>query len=238
MNRRSSIKSIVLGSVAGGFALKGCSPASEEQLPEKISAPTTAAYGRTPEEKLRDLELHAEQFFSPEELNTLDHLCDLILPPDGEHVGASAAGVPDFIEFMAKDYPDFQLPLRGGLMWLDHECNLEFGQAFVLLDENSQKQILDKIAYPDPEVPHEEQPLGVQFFSLLRNLTLTGYYTSKEGIQALGYKGNSPNIWDGVPEEVLAAHGVAYEESWLAKCVDQSKRNTIAQWDEKGNLLT
>ena len=72
----------------------------------------------------------------------------------------------------------------------------------------------------------------------MRNLTLTGYYTSKVGIADLGYKGNQPNVWDGVPDDVLKQHGVFYEEEWLAKCVDQSKRNDVAQWDELGNLLS
>ena len=72
----------------------------------------------------------------------------------------------------------------------------------------------------------------------MRNLTLTGYYTSKMGIEDLGYKGNMPNVWDGVPEDVLAAHGLNYDPSWLAKCVDQSKRADIATWDDEGNLIS
>jgi len=84
----------------------------------------------------------------------------------------------------------------------------------------------------------DKQPLEIQFFSLMRNLTLTGYYTSKIGIEELGYKGNMPNVWDGVPEDVLEQHGLAYDEEWLAKCVDQSKRGIIAEWDNEGNLLT
>ena len=46
-----------------------------------------------------------------------------------------------------------------------------------------------------------------------------------------------PNVWDGVPPEVLAKHGVAYEKEWLAKCIDQSKRGQLAQWDEDGNII-
>ena len=97
---------------------------------------------------------------------------------------------------------------------------------------------MDAIAYPDINIPEGERPLEIQFFSLMRNLTLTGYYTSKVGIANLGYKGNTPNVWDGVPEDVLKQHGVAYEKEWLSKCVDQSKRGVMAEWDDKGNLLT
>ncbi|NNE76845.1 MAG: gluconate 2-dehydrogenase subunit 3 family protein, partial [Pricia sp.] len=88
------------------------------------------------------------------------------------------------------------------------------------------------------DVPLRDQPLEIQFFYLMRGLTMTGYYTSKVGIADLGYKGNMPNVWDGVPQDVLDQHGVAYDPEWIAKCVDQSKRNEIAEWDENGNLLT
>jgi hypothetical protein len=79
---------------------------------------------------------------------------------------------------------------------------------------------------------------GIVFFDLMRNLTLTGYYTTKMGLDDLGYTGNFANVWDGVPAEVLADHDVDYDEEWLAKCVDQNERMTIAEWDEDGNLLT
>ena len=81
-------------------------------------------------------------------------------------------------------------------------------------------------------------PDEVQWFNLLRNLTLTGYFTSEVGIKELGYKGNSPNVWDGVPQEVLDDHGLSYDEEWLSKFIDQSKRLDIAKWDEDGNLIS
>tara|TARA_R110002051_G_scaffold15722_1_gene48574 strand:- start:652 stop:1011 length:360 start_codon:yes stop_codon:yes gene_type:complete len=119
-------------------------------------------------------------------------------------------------------------------MWLDHKSNKDYGVEFKSATEAQQKEILDAIAFPDKENPTYEQ----QFFSQVRNLTVTGYYTSKEGIEDLGYKGNSPNVWDGVPEDVLAKHGKSYDPEWIAKCVDQSKRNDMAEWDDEGNLLT
>ena len=84
----------------------------------------------------------------------------------------------------------------------------------------------------------EEQPDGIAFFSLIRDLVVTGYFTSAVGLKDLGYQGNSPNVWDGLPDEVLKDHDVAYDEAWLAKCIDQNQRNEVAKWDENGNLLT
>ena len=137
---------------------------------------------------------------------------------------------------MMVDYPPFQLPMRGGLMALNAKANRSFGKAFIGSTEEEQKSLLDTMAYPLEGV--EEQPQEVQFFSLLRNLVLTGYFTSAVGIKELDYRGNTPHVWDGVPQEVLDDMGLAYDPEWIAKCVDQEKRNETAVWDEDGNLLT
>ncbi|OQD43129.1 Tat pathway signal protein [Croceivirga radicis] len=237
MDRRKSLKSIVFGGVAGGLALHGCKPGTDTEIAPEVVESSMVKW-RTASENELVQELHDDQFFNKHEIETLTVLCDLILPSSETYKGASDANVVDFIEFMAKDIPDLQLDLRGGLMWLDHEANTQFNTNFDSLQENQQKEILDEIAYYDPETPQMERPFAVNFFSLVRNLTMTGFYTSKLGIEELGYKGNSPNVWDGVPQDVLDQHGVAYDEEWLAKCVDQSKRNDIAQWDDEGNLLT
>jgi hypothetical protein len=237
MDRRKSIKSILLGSVAGGLVLHGCKPGEEQEALAQELVKDRNYFGRTPEELEEIAKLNAEQFFNEHELQTIEVLSNLILPPN-ENGGPTEAGVPDFIEFMAKDIPELQNTLRGGLMWLDHKSNTDHGSEFKSTPETSQKEILDAIAFYKADLSMDQQPLEIQFFSLMRNLTLTGYYTSKVGIKDLGYKGNMPNVWDGVPEEVLAQHGVSYDEEWLAKCVDQSKRNVIAEWDDEGNLLT
>ncbi|MCO5723288.1 gluconate 2-dehydrogenase subunit 3 family protein [Robiginitalea marina] len=237
MDRRASLKSIVLGTVAGGLAVHGCSPKEAAEAREAQIAPGLG-YGRTPEEIKAQLKLEEEPFFNPHERETIAVLANLILPPDEKHGGPLDAGVPDFIDFMARDYPPFQVTLRGGLMWLDHKSNTEYGLEFKTAEEAQQKELLDAIAFYDPEIPLEEHPLEIQFFSLVRNLTVCGYYTSKPGIEELGYQGNMPNVWDGVPQEVLDRHGLAYEPEWLAKCVDQSRRGILAEWDEEGNLLT
>lgn len=239
MDRRESLKSIFLGSIAGGLVIHGCKTEAEAgaELAE-VAYQYPYKYGRTPEEKELIEELETDQFFNEHELETIGVLCALILPANENFGSATDAGAPDFIEFMAKDIPELQTTLRGGLMWLDHKSNTEFNLEFKSASEEQQKSLLDLIAYYDPEVSMDKQALEIQFFNLMCNLTLTGYYSSKMGIEDLGYKGNMPNIWDGVPDEVLQQHGVSYEDEWIAKCVDQSKRGVIAEWDEEGNLLT
>ena len=236
MDRRKSLKTIALGSVAGSLAFTGCTPSKEKT--EEIAKGAETFYGRTPEEKELIQELKEEQFLNEHEMATLTVLCDLILPPSEQYKGASDANVVEFIEFMTKDFPPFQMDIRGGLMWLDHTSNTVYNLVFKEASEEQQKAILDEIAFYDAEVPAHERPFGVNFFSLIRNLTMTGFYTSKVGIEELGYKGNMPNVWNGVPDDVLEQHGVAYDPEWIAKCVDQSKRNIIAEWDDDGNLIT
>ena len=237
MDRRESMKSLLIGTIAGGALIQGCAPevAETSKMPETSTAPE-GAYGRTDKEKLRDQELANVTGFSASELATIAILCDLILPPTATAGGAQDAGVPDFIDFIAKDIPAHQLPIKGGLMWLNTRCNKLFGLPFEKLNDAQHKSILDEIAYPQDAAP-EVKP-GVAFFSRMRNLTFTGYYTTKMGIDELGYQGNSPNVWDGVPEDVLKDHDVDYDEEWLSKCVDQSKREDIAEWDDQKNLLS
>jgi hypothetical protein len=233
MDRRETIKSVLLGSLATGLILQGCAPEekTKQENPEMPSGP----YGRTEKEKARDARVMSETFFSPQEMAAIGVLCNLILPASGSAVSAVDADVPGFIEFIVKDIPSHQLPLRGGLMWLEHRSNTLFNQSFIHCSPEQHKQLLDEIAYPNDAAPEAEA--GVKFFNRMRNLVLTGYYTTKAGIDDLGYKGNTPTVWDGVPEDVLAKHGLAYDKDWLAKCVNQDKRDILAQWDEEGNLI-
>ncbi|MGB3589801.1 MAG: gluconate 2-dehydrogenase subunit 3 family protein [Tunicatimonas sp.] len=234
MDRRESMKTMLASSLAGGLIF-GCTP--EEETAEQVATPVKSdAYGRTEEEKLRDQVLHEAEFFTEAEVGTIATLCNLILPATDKFGSATDAGVPEFIAFIAKDITEHQLPLRGGLMWLNHRAIHKFDHTFDECTSAQQTELLDEIAYPDKATPEVAQ--GVAFFNRMRNLTLTGYYTSKMGIEELGYKGNRPNVWDGVPDDVLKEHGMAYDEEWLAKCIDQETRDVMAEWDEDGNLIT
>ncbi|QLG46655.1 gluconate 2-dehydrogenase subunit 3 family protein [Costertonia aggregata] len=238
MDRRKSIQTIILGAGASALAFHGCKTDGEKTNQEIPATEDTKYFGRTPKELERIEKLNAEQLFNTHEMETIAVLSTVILPPKEPHGGPIEAEVPELIEFMGKDIPEMKPILLGGLMWMDHKSNTEFGTEFKSATLEQQKMICDQICYHDPKIPLDEQPLEIQFFALMRNLTVTGYYTSKVGIADLGYKGNQPNVWDGVPQDVLDQHGVAYDPEWIAKCVDQSKRNVIAEWDENGNLLT
>lgn len=237
MDRRKSLQTLILGGAAAttGVVFNSC---KTETIDEAVAESTEKYFGRTPQELERLEKLQAEQLFNEHEMETIAALSVVILPPKEPHGGPIEAGVPDLVEFMGKDIPTMAPTLLGGLMWLDHKSNTEFGTEFKTATLEQKKQICDQICWHDMEIPLDKQALEIQFFYMMRGLTVTGYYTSKVGIADLGYKGNQPNVWDGVPQDVLDKHGVAYDPEWIAKCIDQSTRGTIATWDDDGNLLT
>jgi len=234
MDRRESLKSMLITSIAGGIGLQACAPEATEKVQQLTTKVGT--YGRTEAEKVLDQKLMAIDFFNEHELDTIAVLCDIILPDFEGKGAASDAAVADFIELIVKDMTRHQTRISGGIMWLDSASNRAFGKVFVACSPEQQVSIVDRIAYPGKTAAADQQ--GERFFSLMRDLTLTGYYTTQIGIQDLGYKGNTPNIWDGVPDEVLREHGMEYPEEWVPKFVDQSKRDVKAEWDEDGNLIT
>lgn len=238
MNRRETLKTLLLGSLGGGvIASNGCSiTASPAHRINWTPLPSSYSYGRTEVEKAYDAQLFAESYFSNHELVTIAVLCDIILPSEHPNGGALDAGLPEFVEFMVKDRERYKLPVRGGIAWIDSFAIDLFGADFINSSEQQRLQICDRIAYPDVEDP-ELQP-GIRFFALMRDLTLTGYYTTELGFRDLGYQGNTPNVWDGVPDHVLEKHGMSYEAEWLEKCVDQSRRDITAEWDEDMKLIS
>ena len=76
-------------------------------------------------------------------------------------------------------------------MWLDSACSDRFGVSFIGCSVEQRKQMLDAIAYRKNTAADPRLSQGVAFFSLLRNLTADGFFTSKIGIQYLGYVGNT-----------------------------------------------
>jgi hypothetical protein len=209
MKRRESLKAIGLTALSTGLLLDGCSPDKAPQVPLATAPPEAAAneVGRQVHEIARDKELHAATFFTPHEMATITVLADIIIPKDEKSGSASDAKVPEFIEFIAKDIPEHQLPLRGGLRWLDVQCATQYGQPFVACSGPQQLAMVTKIAYPKRATP--DMLPGVAFFNRMRDLTATGFFSSKMGMADIGYVGNSPNRWAGVPADVLKQYGMA-----------------------------
>lgn len=213
MDRRKYLKTLAVGSL-GATALIGqsCEPAKE-----KGPVAPTFTIDRTPAELEREQKLLSETFFDDHEMKTISILSDIIIPKDETSGSATDAGVPAFIEFIVKDMPRHQTPMRGGLKWLDIQCMKRFSADFASCSSTQQIEMVDEIAYPEKAKPEMQQ--GVAFFNLMRDLTACGFFTSEIGIKDLGYAGNKPNQWDGVPQEVLDHYGLKYDDRTLAESV-------------------
>ncbi len=223
MDRRKSIKTLVIGGISISAIAEACK--SHENSPmapvEKDKDIILTGLNRMKEELENEKMLNAEPpFFTPEEMATITILGDIIIPSDEVSGSASEAKVPEFIGFIVKDMPEHQTPMRGGLRWLDMQCLKRYSKAFKDCDSKQQMEIVDEIAWPKKAKPEMRQ--GVAFFNLIRNLTATGFYTSEMGVKDVGYIGNVPNQWNGVPDDVLKQYKLAYTEKELKECVSFS----------------
>lgn len=232
MDRRKSLKVLTVGSLSAAVLLEACN-GKETKNTETAQKPLVPqawkgwedSSGRQSFEEKRDAKLYKETFFTPHERATLGILADIIIPKDEVSGSATDAGVPDFIEFIVKDMPELQTPLRGGLRWLDLHCMNRYNKSFADCNPSQQMELVDQIAWPKKAKPDMQQ--GVAFFSLMRNLTATGFFTSKVGIADIGYVGNTPNVWDGVPQDVLKQYGLAYDQKTLEECVKKEDHGKL-----------
>jgi len=188
------------------------------------SAPFAAALVWTPAEA-RQAHEHAEaaraqdakkatpfkpKFFTAHEYATVTVLVDLIIPRDERSGSATDAGVPQFMDFMMIDQPQRQISMRGGLALIDRLSADRAGKRFVNASDPERRRILDEIAYtsnPDPGLSH-----AIAFFSSFRDLTASGFWTTRMGIRDLQYQGNTYVAeWNGCPEAALKKLGVNYD---------------------------
>jgi gluconate 2-dehydrogenase gamma chain len=220
MDRRKSIKTLVIGGISIGAIAEACKlHENSPVLPtNKGKESIVAGINRMKEELAYEKMIDSEPaFFTPEEMTTITMLGDIIIPRDDVSGSASDAKVPEFIEYIVKDMTEHQTPMRGGLRWLDLQCLKRYGKAFKDSDHKQQMEMIDEIAWPKKAKPEMMQ--GVAFFNLVRNLTATGFYTSEIGVKDIGYIGNVPNQWNGVPDDVLKQYKLAYTEKELKECV-------------------
>ena len=135
MDRRNSLKTIALGTISTGLLLDACKLADKKDV-AKIAAKTDntsntdTGINRMKEEAAHEKELTSATFFTTEEMATITILGDIIIPKDDVSGSASDAKVPEFIEFIVKDMPEHQVPMRGGLRWLDMQCLNRFNNSF------------------------------------------------------------------------------------------------------------
>jgi gluconate 2-dehydrogenase gamma chain len=149
------------------------------------------------------------KFFTAHEYATVTVLADWIIPKDERSGSASDAGVPEFMDFMMIDQPARQTAMRGGLAFIDRLCETRFDKRFIACTSMEQQQVLDDLAYPARVQPALSQ--GAVFFTSFRDLTASGFWSSKMGVEDLQYLGNKAVAeWKGCPSEALEHLGVKY----------------------------
>lgn len=186
MDRRETLKLMGLASVGTAFSW---TPFDLKRAHAKAAAARAAGS-------------FAPEFFTEHEYATVRVLVDLILPADERSGSATDLGVPEFMDFMMMDRPVMQVPMRGGLAWLDLHMRERVGSTFLEATDEQRRNVLDEIAYPG-DAP-EALSHGVAFFTSFRDLTASGFWTTKEGMEDLQYMGNTfVQKWTGAPEEEI-----------------------------------
>lgn len=177
MNRRDALERVAL--LMGGL----------------VSAPTITAFleGCTPGTQSGNGQFTG---FSPDQLTLVSEIAETILPAT-DTPGAKDAKVGEFVALMLKDcyYPKDQNSFMMGLEELSKKGFLKASQqerekllteaedyAYQFKDETAKKRTQAKESQQTFEEP------GVPFFSLMKELTLLGYFTSEAGAtKALDY---------------------------------------------------
>src|SRR5215813_15434009 len=111
VTRRDILKTLAIGAV-GGSVLQVIPAEAAEFAHQAVRREKAAAAGK-----------YAPKYFSPHQYETLNTLCDAIIPRDDHSGGAVEAGAPEFIDLLTSENEEFQGKLGGGLMWLDTYCN-------------------------------------------------------------------------------------------------------------------
>jgi len=194
MKRREAVGAMALASLAAAFKWTPAEAARASQLArDAMKGPFAPA------------------FFTPHEWDTVRILADLVIPKDERSGSATDAGVPEYMDFMMTDRPDGQIAMRGGLAWLDNEAYERSGKTFLTSTELERSAILDDIAWP--KKARAEMSQGVAFFNMFRDMTASGFWSSKMGVTDLNYQGNTfVAEWKGCPPEALQKLGVQYED--------------------------
>jgi gluconate 2-dehydrogenase gamma chain len=180
ISRRDVLRNLAVGA-AGGSVLHMIPAKAAEMAHEIIQQEkASSAAGK-----------YAPKYFSAHQFQTLVFLCDSILPKDDVSGGAVEAGAPEFIDLLTSENEDYQALLGGGLMWLDNFCTDRYDHLFLECTPAQQREALDLIAYRKNAKSDPTLSQGIAFFARLRDMTCTGFYTSKIGIADLQYIGNT-----------------------------------------------
>jgi gluconate 2-dehydrogenase gamma chain len=198
IGRRQTLKyiGVLTGTVAGQQFLAGWLPSAFGANPpgagEDDSSPHAMHHMAHPPVIQSDsAATYSPLFFKPDEYKTVEVLTELVIPSD-ETAGAKEAQVARYIDFVvstaAEFKPSLQLEWTQGLQLLDRLSRDKYQGPFVKIPAADQEAQLMAMGLPERE-PGASHP-GFGFYSLVKDMTVEGFYTSRVGlIDVLGYKG-------------------------------------------------
>lgn len=133
---------------------------------------------------------------SPHETRTLVRLTELIVPNETNSPGATEAEVVPWIDTLLSVNAELKARYTEGLAWLDAAMKSRGAADFSTAAPEQQTTLLDLIAYRR----HRSAELdpGIDFFILVRRMTVDAYYTSPIGMRDV-YQGNRPQAAFTVP---------------------------------------
>ena len=202
IERREILRYIGIASVAGAFPgfQQWAFACSEDPVHGTRAPQATKPY--------------APMFFAEPQYRMVVRLTEMIIPAD-HTPGAKEAGVAEFIDFMVAN----RVPVNGtyevrsvqdsinqgkaaqaqfitGLNWINAHSHAEFGTQFLGCSADQQNRLLEELAYKDKFKPTTES--GREFFQMMRDYTVIGFYTTKIGLESLGYPGLR-RVWPKMP---------------------------------------
>jgi hypothetical protein len=155
---------------------------------------------------------YAPVFFNAQEWRTVRLLVDDIIPADSRSGSATSAKVPEFMDFILNDGSENnRTTQRNGLTWLNQESQKRFGKVYADATVSERHQILEDIAWPARAKPEFRQ--NVTWFNSFRNLTASGFFSSRVGLRDLNYTGNvALPRWTGATPAMMQKLGLSYDE--------------------------
>ena len=178
VDRRTAIKGVAVGMGA---------VSSLPILNNLASAQAHQHHAAAP--KVAETVAKAPAFFNKQQYATITELASLIIPTD-ETPGAREAKVNEYIDLIVGESPfDLQKVFLDGLAWLDKASKDRHKKNFVNLSNAQQVGLLTEISKIKNPAPNEATQ--AKFFKAIKDMTIDGFYTSKIGIEELGYVGNT-----------------------------------------------
>lgn len=185
--RRRALKylGMLTGTVAGRKFLA-------DWLPTGDAANAAHAHHHgAPADQANEATPYAAQFFKPDEFRTVELLTELIIPTD-ETSGAKEAQVARYIDFVVSAAGEFKPSLQrewaDGLQLLDRLSHEKYQRVFHQLSTEEKEALLVEMSLPERNA--EASHPGYEFYRLIKEMTVEGFYTSRVGlIDVLGYNG-------------------------------------------------